>query len=201
MSDLSVALPGHATVTSLALPPDLTFEQWGALMGRLGLMGRGLSWWAADAYLHGERTWGEPAAQHAERLGIQPHTLLNLLWVARAFPPARRRAGVSWSHHAELSKLSPEEQDAWLDAIQEKGWTVPELRSEMRGLRAPVDGKISLAELGDAMAEEIAAYCHDYERAQQTVGADLPLLVHLWSAHRAWMAKRNRPLTTRRDSS
>ena len=188
MSDL--ALPGHATVTSLALPPDLTFEQWGTLMARLGVMGRGLSWWAADAYLHGERTWGEPAAQYAERLGVQPHTMLNLLWVARAFPPARRRAGVSWSHHAELSKLSPEEQDAWLDAIQEKGWTVPELRAEMRGLRAPVDGKPTLAEIGDAMAATIWAYISGYRIALKTPGVDLPSVEGLLEQASKWRERR-----------
>ena len=47
-------------------------------------------------------------------LQLDYQTLRNYAWVARRFPAGRRRAGVSFAHHAEVARLPEPEQDYWL---------------------------------------------------------------------------------------
>lgn len=53
--------------------------------------------WAAAA------AWGDLAGV-ADAIGIAYGTLRNLASVAARFPAGRRRAGLTWSHHAEAER-------------------------------------------------------------------------------------------------
>jgi hypothetical protein len=57
---------------------------------------------------------------------------MNLAYVASRFPVERRRANVSWSHHAELAALPEAEQEAWLDRVERDRLSVRSLREEAR---------------------------------------------------------------------
>jgi hypothetical protein len=39
-------------------------------------------------------------------------TLANAKWVSGQFEFSRRRENLSWSHHLEVAKLGPDEQDS-----------------------------------------------------------------------------------------
>jgi hypothetical protein len=40
---------------------------------------------------------------------------------------------LGWWAHQELAAYTPEEQDEWLDAIEEQGWSTQDLRKALRG--------------------------------------------------------------------
>lgn len=130
-------LPGRLTATAWALPAQLSYTEFEKLCRGFGGGARGLSntlqWAAGDLIVYGERLYGEKCYQALEFLGFDERTLSNYARVASAFPPARRRAlPLTFSHHAEVAKLHPEEQDEWLDKTQKKGWPRAELRKALR---------------------------------------------------------------------
>ena len=55
-------------------------------------------------------------------------TLKNRASVARRIDPSRRRDGLTWSHHAEVAGLEPDEADAVLAETALYTWSVEHLR-------------------------------------------------------------------------
>ena len=135
----SVALPGIVTPVSLTLPKHLPWADYPRTGQLLGRIGRGVQFWKGDFLVQGQHLYGEKFAQGAEALGDDPKTLVNLAWVAERVAPARRRAGLSFSHHAEVAALEPKEQDTWLARAETEGWTRGQLRKALKGERAPED--------------------------------------------------------------
>lgn len=123
------------TATSWQAATELPLSQWSAAGRRLGAIGRGVGWWIGDWLNYGNRRFGEryTRAKRITRYDVQ--TLMNMVYVASRFPPERRREGLSFSHHAELAALAPDEQDRWLTRAEAKGWSVRCLREELRGKR------------------------------------------------------------------
>ena len=128
------------TATSLTLPPDLPREKWleiGELLARSEstLHWHTVDWWAFGTHQYGERY------QAAELLPLAAHTYENLASVARAFQEtSRRRESLSFSHHAEVARLPPEEADRLLDWC-EQGIAAngrPRSRRELRATRDEV---------------------------------------------------------------
>jgi hypothetical protein len=66
--------------------------------------------------------------------------------VASRFEPSRRRPGLSFSHHAELAGLAPEDQELWLDRAEAGGLSVRALRTELRKARERSAARLSLAQ-------------------------------------------------------
>lgn len=138
-------LPGTLTEVAYILPPDTTLKEWGRIMGRLGGVGHSIQWWAVDALQFGEDHWPESFAQYVDSLGLSPHRLSTLCWVARKWPRARRRDDLSFGHHEALAALPQEEQDRWMDRVvtgerlpngETKRWSVTRLKKELRALSA-----------------------------------------------------------------
>lgn len=130
-------LPGRLTATAWALPAKLSYAEYEKLCRGFGGGARGLSntlqWAAGDLIVYGERVYGERCYQALEFLGYDERTLTNLARVASAFLPSRRRAlPLTFSHHAEVATLHPEEQDQWLDKAQAQQWTRAELRKALK---------------------------------------------------------------------
>lgn len=130
-----------ATATGLNFPEDLLFEDWenvGLILQALAVTKDEqlkvatreveiVNWWIADWLNYGERRYGETYAQAAELTGLRDKTLANIAWVGRKFAPERRRADLSWSHHAEVAGLPVPQADVILDdaqAAQRNGETV-----------------------------------------------------------------------------
>lgn len=140
MSELAVKVPtfallvkleqeGHITATSLTLTDaDMPFDQYEALFAMFGkikgltsfLIGDGLNW--------GEGVYGDRYVQAAEATGLSPGTLMNYASVCRNVAKNRRREDLTFGHHAEVAKLEPEQQAAWLQRAVDERWT----RSQMR---------------------------------------------------------------------
>jgi hypothetical protein len=114
---------------------ELGFEEWVVAGRKLGTISRGSQWWLADWMLYGSARWGEKYVVAARVTGYDSHTLRNMAYVARSVDLSRRRDNLSWSHHAEVSALDPDEQDAWLDLASREGMSVSDLRIELRTAR------------------------------------------------------------------
>lgn len=120
--------------------PDLALDEWLESGRRLGLLGRNVAWWIGDWLRYGNHAYGERYVRAARVTGYDVQTLMNMVYVASHFEPARRRGSLSWSHHAEVAALDPADQDAWLDRAEAEQMSVrclrQEIRSEVRGADA-----------------------------------------------------------------
>ncbi|MFE2298927.1 LmbU family transcriptional regulator [Streptomyces sp. NPDC059445] len=133
----------QATVqkSGMVLPPNLPERSWERIGANLRELVNSSAWWLADWLLYGEATYGWRRYKEAiERTGLDYQTLRNYAWVARRFEHHRRRDSLSFAHHAEVTRLSPPEQDYWLRRAEQQKWSRNELRRAVRaGLAAQSD--------------------------------------------------------------
>lgn len=128
-----LVLPGSISETALNLPAGLSFAEWEQAGEKLGRIGRACQWWIGDWLNYGERAYGEKYAQAIEVTGYEEKTLRNLAWVASHVEMSRRRDILSWRHHAEVAALSPPDQEGNLEQAEAEGWSVAELRKQIKG--------------------------------------------------------------------
>jgi hypothetical protein len=118
---------------------ELAVQEWIEHGQRLGTVGRSVGWWIGDWLLYGNERFGERYARAARITGYDAQTLMNMVYVASRFDISRRRAALSFSHHAELAALDPEAQEHWLSHAEAERLSVrclrQELRSERKGLK------------------------------------------------------------------
>ena len=86
-----------------------------------------LAWEMGDWANSLERSHGDWPKLAAE-LEMPVGTLKNRASVARRIDPSRRRDGLTWSHHAEVAGLEPDEADAVLAETALYTWSVEHLR-------------------------------------------------------------------------
>lgn len=123
---------------SLDVPAELPFEQWCELGQRLCAAAKGVNWWIGDWWISGHR-YGDRARAAAEGIfGRDFQTLANIASVCRSFAETSRRRELSFTHHAEVAGLPASEADALLDAADEAGWSVKELRSRVSQRRVRI---------------------------------------------------------------
>jgi hypothetical protein len=67
-----------------------------------------------------------------ERLGREYGEVRDLAYVAGNVPPAIRDPELSFSHHRVVAKLLPKDQEIWLKRARTRGWSVHELREQLR---------------------------------------------------------------------
>jgi hypothetical protein len=135
-------------------PPAALIEQsdWLKVGHRLGEISRANQWWLGDWLRYGTTRWGAKYTGAARITGYDPRSLANMASVARAFPVSRRRAQLSWSHHAAVAALDPEDQDLWLDRAVEDRLSVADLRLEIRSRgHTPASREIAGQDLHDLM--------------------------------------------------
>src|SRR4051812_45810469 len=113
----------------------MSFEQWVLHGRRLGAIGRGVGWWIGDWLRFGNARYGEKYVQASKITGYDVQTLMNMVYVASSVDVSRRREHLSWSHHAEVAALEPEEQERWLDRVEEGRFSVHDLRALVREAR------------------------------------------------------------------
>ena len=113
---------------------EMDYDRWEAVGRYLGRLRDATAWALGDWLRYGEATFGERYAQGVEATGRSEQTLMNYRSVARAVPPSRRNAALSWSHHRAVVKLDPADQRQWLDRAEEGGWSVAELTDKLRAL-------------------------------------------------------------------
>lgn len=97
-----------------------------------------LSAWAiADLLNYAERKWGETYAQVMDETGLSYGYIANIRSVASKISRKRRNPRLSFSHHATVAYLPPEEQDRWLAEAEDKCLSRNDLRDAVKGMRIP----------------------------------------------------------------
>ena len=94
------------------------------------------AWWLGDWLVYGEQRFPERYRMAISSTNLSYKTLRNYAWVARRFPVSRRRDALGLAHHAEVAALPEDEQEYWLDRTVARGWSVAELRRQLKAVRA-----------------------------------------------------------------
>jgi hypothetical protein len=126
-------------LTHIAWVPnkELALSEWSSTGRRLGSIVRCSQWWLGDWIRYGNTKFGERYTRAAILTGYDVQTLTNMAHVASRFELHRRRANLSWSHHAALAALNTEDQDRWLDRAMADKLSVADLRCELRSHSRP----------------------------------------------------------------
>ncbi|MGH2741086.1 MAG: LmbU family transcriptional regulator [Thermoleophilaceae bacterium] len=133
------------TPTSWAAGRELAVAEWVEQGRCLGAIGRASAWWIGDWIRYGSSRYGDRYAAASQVTGYDAQSLMNMSYVASRFAPSRRRPGLSFSHHAELAGLAPEDQELWLDRAEAGALSVRALRAELRKARGRASARLALA--------------------------------------------------------
>jgi hypothetical protein len=127
----------------LYLRDGLPFKTWVGIGRRISDVSVASGWWIGDWLVYGQDTYGEGYRRALEATRLDYQTLRNYAWIARRFPPSRRRVGLSLQHHAEVAALPEAAQDLWLLRAERLGWSRNQLRRrllEQRRVNTPAEG-------------------------------------------------------------
>lgn len=121
----------------LVFAGDVTFPEWVQIGEDLAVEYKSCHWRIGDWLNYGERKWGEVYAQALENdgSGFAYQTLANDKYVASRIELSRRKEHLSFTHHAEVAGLEPEQQDEFLDRAEDERLTTRELRQLVRATR------------------------------------------------------------------
>lgn len=121
---------------SLDLPASTTFEEWLGIGRWLCLGQQAVNWQIGDWWAFGDHRYGERAKAAAEGVfGREFQTLANLASVARRFETSRRRETLSFTHHAEVVALPPQQADELLMRAERERMSAVGLRREVVAIR------------------------------------------------------------------
>lgn len=129
--------------------PNLTVEQLTAMAAFFGQLNSSSRWWIADLLQFVEMRHGEYVAHVADATGLAPQTIENIMSVGRRVPVSRRRVGVSFSLHAEVAALSPNDQRHFLKVAADEGLTKMELRARIRPNELPAGRTVECPSCGE----------------------------------------------------
>ncbi len=112
--------------------PDLPYEDFENLCHVLGTLHEAVRFAIGDAILQGESLYGEQAFQAFERFQLSEEAMKEYVRVAQRVPRARRRKGLSWSHHRAVAALPPPEQKEWLKRASDESMSHHDMRAALR---------------------------------------------------------------------
>jgi len=142
-------LPGvDVTPTSLLGLENLDAEAMTNLIANLDARHSSMNWWIGDLTLeHLIRSRsGDRSLAGVPMLSDQPANA-RATKVALAFPPERRRASLSWTHHLHVHHLDDANADRLLAIAEDEGMSAHALaalvRQERDDLAPPLDGELS----------------------------------------------------------
>jgi signal transduction histidine kinase len=138
---------------------NLDLHSWVAQGTRLGSVGRSVGWWIGDWLRYGNARFGERYVRAARITGYDTQTLMNMAYTASRVEISRRRENLSWSHHAEIAALEPEDQDRWLERAERERLSVRSLREELRRERRAATARSSAAAEPDPHDELVCPRC------------------------------------------
>jgi uncharacterized protein YdaU (DUF1376 family) len=139
----------------LELPQRLPFEMWLTIGKQLSAISTSSAWCLGDWLAYGIEAFNGRYRSAVEQTALDYQTLRNYVWVAKRFPLPRRRFALSFAHHAEVAALPPPEQDFWLRKAEEQGWSVKQLRQEVRAsLREREAAAADRREAGEGRQDE-----------------------------------------------
>lgn len=173
-SDPGVSAPRESQPAVVWQPRrDIARHEWLMVGKRLGGISRCNQWWLGDWVRYGAEKWGEKYTQAAKITGYDPRSLANMAYIAAAFKSSRRRDDLTWSHHVAVAALPEADQEAWLDRSVSEGFSVADLRTELRA--APKKGRDAAAALHQGVEpqeHEPGVFCPQcgYRLAQEDLG-------------------------------
>jgi hypothetical protein len=126
----------HVSATGWTATAGMGRRRWVEYGRRIARAGSGTNWWLGDWLRFGNREYGDKYSLASRITGYDEQTLMNYVYVSSHVALPERRADVSWSHHAELAKLSQGERSRWLQRVSDQSLSVADLRSELRAARA-----------------------------------------------------------------
>jgi hypothetical protein len=143
----------------MRFPRQLSYDKWLGIGRQLATVQTSSAWCLGDWLIHGEDVYSGRYRDAIEHTSLDYQTLRNYAWVARRFSLSRRRANLSFAHHAEVAGLPEHEQDFWLRKAEELSWSRNRLRQEVRGSLAERatagDPDTARASLGERQAGDI----------------------------------------------
>jgi N6-adenosine-specific RNA methylase IME4 len=119
------------TKTSLKFRRDVTNAEWISVFKALREIEGSVQFWIGDCLAYREQRWGM-YDDMIEESGYEKGTLRYIKLVSEKIESARRRADLTFSHHVEVVKLSPEKQDEYLEKAAQNNLTVKDLRRLLR---------------------------------------------------------------------
>ncbi len=120
--------------TGLVVNGSPTFAEYSGVGDFIHRAVKASGWWAADWLKYGRhrQDWKERLDALLDVTDYSDETARKLTYLGENVASERRRADVDISAHFEVAPLSPKEQDRWLAKTAEHGWSVRELRAEIR---------------------------------------------------------------------
>jgi hypothetical protein len=170
-------LPSREATLVGWMPPNAHMEhpEWVAVGHRLGRISRCSQWWLGDWLRYGSAKWGEKYVEAARITGYDVRSLANMASIAASFEFSRRRDSLTWSHHAVVAALDPEEQDRWLDRALSERLSVSDLRIELRSAERS-SAKAANRKLAPAVGETTELTCPQcgYKLTQDAMSITAP---------------------------
>jgi hypothetical protein len=149
------AQPNALTLTGLNPTHHLTQQDVGQLATYAGALDDLSRWVLADLLVWAEQQTGRTHQGRMDqayytkrdaawrellklaRRDYHPHTVLQMVQTAKAWPYERRRANVSFEHHRLLNSRPPHEQDEYLDMAEFAELSCSQLREALYQKQLP----------------------------------------------------------------
>ncbi|MFC6524872.1 LmbU family transcriptional regulator [Nonomuraea rubra] len=163
-----------ARPTSLSLAEEVTLDEWKHVGQQIFLISDSSAWWLGDWLNYGRDRYPDRYRRALAETALDYQTLRNYAWVAGRFSHQRRRAALSFQHHAEVASLPEGEQERWLDEAERRGWT----RNRLRAMIRPVQGR-SLPTLQETVRISVRTSA-DQMRVWEEAAGRTALELHEW---------------------
>jgi hypothetical protein len=123
----------------LDFPQTLDYDEWRQVLFVSAQVNNWSNWAIGDCLNYGEEHYGEVFAQAVAEAHISEDKAQICQYMSRRIDPITRRKELSWSHHREVAKATPDEQVHFLDLAYRQNLSVRELRQVIRGSLALPD--------------------------------------------------------------
>jgi hypothetical protein len=154
--------------TEISLPDGLSLNEWRRIGHHINVIYDSSAWWLGDWLVYGQLNYPSRYRDVIAETSLDYQTLRNYAWVARRFPPKRRRERLSFQHHAEVASMADGEQDRWLDRAERDRMTRNELRSRIRSERDEAGDKLTMVNVNVAADRQ-----QHWRQAADKAGMDL----------------------------
>lgn len=124
------------TATGLDIKGRPTFEEHEGVGEFIKRSHAASGWWLADWLRYGDsrKDWAAKIDQVVDSTGLSAKTAKNVRAIG-AIDASRRRDDVEFSTHDAVAGLSPAEQERWLAAAAEHGWSQRDLRLQIKAAK------------------------------------------------------------------